>query len=125
VLNGDSFCTKLQTIAVIKKIDVYNLGRGDCTLDIGNGQPKEKNKPHDTYPVVREDDTCLYWEYTGGESLALMRECWYCKYSDFRKDISEHRTRSVFRCPANQSDEEQEKSRDKERSKSWLGDDAS
>jgi len=37
----------------------------------------------DTYPVVKEDDTCPYWEYTGGESLAPMRECWYCKYEDF------------------------------------------
>jgi len=58
----------------------------------------------DTYPVVKEDDTCPNWECTGGEILAPMRECWYCKYSDFRKDINEHRTHSVCRFPLNCSD---------------------
>lgn len=76
-------------------------------MDIGNMRTKNKGMPADTYPVVREDDTCPHWECTGGESLAPMRECWYCKYSDFRKDISEHRIRSVCRCPVNRSDEEE------------------
>jgi hypothetical protein len=78
-------------------------------LDIGNMRPKDKGMPDDPYPVVREDDTCPHWECVAGESLAPMRECWYCKYSDFRKDISEHRTRSVCRCPINRSNEEEEK----------------
>jgi len=72
-------------------------------------RPKNKDMPANTYPVVREDDTCPHWECTGGESLAPMRECWYCKYSDFRKDMSEHRTHSVCHYLMNRSDEEDEK----------------
>ena len=74
--------------------------------NIENMRPKDSGMPDDTYPVVREDDTCPHWECTGGESLAPMRECWYCKYSDFRKDTRVHRTSSVCRCPVNQSDQE-------------------
>jgi len=70
-------------------------------------RPKNKGMPDDNCPVVREDDTCPHWERTGGGTLAPMRECWYCKYSDFRKDISEHRTHSVCRCSENRSDKEE------------------
>ncbi len=73
-------------------------------MDSGNMRPKEKGMKYDTCPVVREEDTCPHWECTESESLAPMRECWYCKYSDFRKDISEHRTQSVCRCPINPGD---------------------
>ena len=62
---------------------------------------------NNTYRVVREDDTCHKWECIEGELLAYMHECWYCKYSDFRKDISKHRTLSVCRCPLNPSAEEE------------------
>jgi hypothetical protein len=75
-------------------------------LNIGNKRPENKGMQDDIYLVVREDDTCPHWECTGGESLAPMRECWYCKYSDFRKDISKHRTHSVCRCSINRSHEE-------------------
>ena len=78
-------------------------------MDSGNMRPKDKGITDDTYPVVREDDTCPHWEYAGGESLAPMRECWYCKFSDFRKNISEHRTHSVCRCPVNRNEEEKER----------------
>ncbi len=78
-------------------------------MDSGNMRPKNKDMTADTYPVVREDDTCPHWECTGGESLAPMRECWHCKYSDFRKDMSEHRTHSVCHYLMNRSDEEEEK----------------
>jgi len=74
-------------------------------LDIENMRTKDKKMTNDTYPVVRENDTCPHWEYIGGESLAPMRECWYCKYSDFRKDVNKHLTRSVCRCPLNRSSE--------------------
>ena len=72
--------------------------------DIGNTQPKGKSIPDDAYPVVRENDTCPHWEYTGDKNLSPMRECWYCKFSDFRKDLSKHLTNSVCRCQINQSD---------------------
>ncbi len=76
-------------------------------MDSRNIRQKDKVMPDDAYPLVRENDTCPHWECTAGESLAPMRECWYCKYSDFRKDISEHRTSSVCRRPIKQDDEEE------------------
>lgn len=54
-----------------------------------------------SFPVVKEDDTCPFWEPAGDASLIPMRECWYCKYSDFRKHVGEHRTQSVCRSPEN------------------------
>ncbi len=72
-------------------------------MDKGNMRPKDRDKTDDTYPVVREDDTCSHWECAASDSLAPMRECWYCKHSDFRKNISEHRTHSVCRFPLNRS----------------------
>jgi len=80
-------------------------------LDIKNMRPKDQGVPDAPYPEVREDDTCPHWECTGGETLVPMRECWYCKYSDFRKDISEHRARSVCRCPEKRSVAEKESGR--------------
>lgn len=54
-----------------------------------------------SYKKVKEDDTCQHWECVAGNVLAPMHECWYCKYSDFRKDISNHLAHSVCYCPAN------------------------
>ena len=86
--------------------------RSTCCLDIdiGNTPPEGKSIPDGAYPVVRENDTCPHWKNAGNESLSPMRECWYCKYSDFRKDLNEHRTFSVCRCPINRCNmEEKEK----------------
>jgi hypothetical protein len=85
-------------------MDPIENGRETLQLDSGNMRPKDKGMSKDSYPVVREDDTCPHWTFTGGDSLAPMRECWYCKYSDFRKDISEHRAQSVCRRPTKSSD---------------------
>lgn len=65
------------------------------TVDIGNNRLKDNGVPNNQYPVVKEDDTCLHWESAGTESLTPMRECWYCKFSDFRTDIDEHRAFST------------------------------
>ena len=54
-----------------------------------------------SFPIVKEDDTCPFWESAGDASLLPMRECWYCKFSDFRKLFGEHRTYSECRCPEN------------------------
>ena len=43
-----------------------------------------------------------------------MRECWYCKYSDFRKNISELWNRSVCRLRVKRSDEEEIERKKKE-----------
>lgn len=52
-----------------------------------------------------ENDTCPHWEAVGYTSLTPMRECWYCKFSDFRKETHEHMIYSVCRCPKNRINE--------------------
>ena len=76
-------------------------------INIENIWSKDKNIPDAAYPVVRESDTCPHWENAGNESVSPMRECWYCKYSDFRKDFNEHRNFSVCRCSINQCNREE------------------
>ena len=38
----------------------------------------------DGYPIVTGEYACPYWQ-AGTEGLCSMRECWYCKFADFRK----------------------------------------
>ena len=57
--------------------------------DISNGN----------FLVVMENDTCPHWEPAGDTNLIPMRECWYCKFSDFRNETKEHRTYSICRRP--------------------------
>ena len=65
--------------------------------------PKDnlKTNASSSFHLVKEDDSCRFWEYSGDASLLPMRECWYCKYSDFRKKHGEHKTLSVCHCPQN------------------------
>lgn len=51
------------------------------------------------FPVVMENDTCQFWESDGDGGIITMQECWYCKYSDFRKLDSERIAQSICRCP--------------------------
>ena len=51
--------------------------------------------------LVRPDDVCPLWE-EGKDCLVPMRECWFCKYSDFRKTTSVLMKQSVCRHPLNQ-----------------------
>ena len=54
----------------------------------------------DGYPLVTEGYSCSHW--TGaGVGVSPVRECWYCKYADFRKRTDLTMTQSVCRCPAN------------------------
>ena len=78
-------------------------------LQTENRQTKDKRMPESACPVVNEDDTCPHWERRGDESITPMRECWYCKHSDFRKDIIEHKTSSICHRPINQSNVEEER----------------
>lgn len=52
------------------------------------------------YPLVTEGYSCPHWVGSGG-GLSSIRECWYCKYADFRKRTDLAMTQSVCRCPAN------------------------
>ena len=38
----------------------------------------------DGYPIVTEDYSCPYFTGTS-RSMPAVRECWYCRYADFRK----------------------------------------
>lgn len=55
------------------------------------------------YPKVTEDYCCPHWAGTGG-GLASVRECWYCKYADFRKSTAVHISSSICRCQKNRVD---------------------
>lgn len=52
------------------------------------------------YPIVTEDYGCPRWVGSGG-GLSTVRECWYCKYADFRKRTDVTFSQSVCRCPGN------------------------
>ncbi|WNX84848.1 hypothetical protein RWV98_00835 [Agathobaculum sp. NTUH-O15-33] len=55
------------------------------------------------YPIVTEDYGCPHWVGSGGP-LANVRECWYCKYADFRKSTELHMRSSICRCMENRVD---------------------
>ena len=78
-------------------------------LHILSTNNKKQIKMSFSLPLVQEDDSCQFWEYGGEASLLPMRECWYCKYSDFRKQYGEHRAESLCRCPENRIKEEKTK----------------
>ena len=52
------------------------------------------------YPIVTEGYSCPRWAGSG-QGLSTIRECWYCKYADFRKRTDVTLAQSVCRCPAN------------------------
>ena len=53
-------------------------------------------------PIVREDYCCPHWA-AGGGGLSAVRECWYCRYADFRKRTDVTLSQSVCRCPFNRA----------------------
>lgn len=55
------------------------------------------------YPIVTEDYGCAHWVGAAGGRTAL-RECWYCKYADFRKSTQLHLSCSICRCMENRVD---------------------
>ena len=52
------------------------------------------------YPIVTEEYSCPHW-VGAGRGLSAVRECWYCKYADFRKRTDLTMAQSVCRCPEN------------------------
>lgn len=50
------------------------------------------------YPVVAGEYSCLCWEAGSGGTFE-MRECWYCKYADFRK-TTQMMQKIICRCPS-------------------------
>ncbi|MEG1682670.1 MAG: hypothetical protein RRY95_00980 [Oscillospiraceae bacterium] len=51
------------------------------------------------YPIVAPTDICSHWIGQSESSLCPIRECWYCRYADFRRDMDS--TYSPCRCPEN------------------------
>lgn len=52
----------------------------------------------DGFPIVTEAYVCPYWE-AGAQGICQMRECWYCKYADFRKSSRITLQQSICRNP--------------------------
>ena len=56
----------------------------------------------DGYPIITEGYCCNHWAPAKG--TGRIKECWYCKYADFRKSTELHIQTSVCRCPDNRVD---------------------
>ena len=55
--------------------------------------------------IVSEGDTCPHWERGEPAAVITMRECWFCKWSDFREDLTTHKKESFCRNPLNRKRE--------------------
>ncbi len=47
--------------------------------------------------IVREDYCCEHWEPDDG-ALVPMKECWCCKWSNFRTDMKSNEVESLSVC---------------------------
>lgn len=54
----------------------------------------------DGYPIVTEAHSCPRWA-GGRKGRPDVKECWYCKYADFRKSTELKIRKSICRCPEN------------------------
>lgn len=59
----------------------------------------------DGCPIVTAGHICPNWKRQPG-ALLSRRECWYCAWSDFRKDTADNLTRSICHCPENRRKKE-------------------
>ncbi|MEF9972156.1 MAG: hypothetical protein RR731_07585, partial [Oscillospiraceae bacterium] len=53
------------------------------------------------YPIVSHTNSCLHWAQNSPSGLCPIRECWYCKFADFRKSTSVDLSASICRHPKN------------------------
>ena len=65
----------------------------------------EKRYAPDGQPVVGEGDACPLFAPDGSPGVAVMRECWFCRWSDFRENLETHKSESICRNPANRKRE--------------------
>lgn len=54
----------------------------------------------DGQPLVTALYSCPLWE-EGPQCFSSIRECWYCRYADFRKTNNILLGQSICRCPQN------------------------
>ena len=57
----------------------------------------------DGHLIVTEDHSCPHFTGTS-RKMSGVRECWYCKYADFRKSTKVHIRSSICRCMENRVD---------------------
>lgn len=57
----------------------------------------ERKYSPDGFLIVGENDTCPYWEIHPTPALIPGKECWFCKWADFRADTAVYRHTSVCR----------------------------
>lgn len=48
---------------------------------------------------VRENGTCAHWEADGLPGMAILRECWFCRWANFRTDPDVYRHTGICRDP--------------------------
>ena len=65
----------------------------------------EKRYAPDGQPVVGEGDACPYWQPGEAPAITATRECWFCRWSDFRENLETHKSESLCRNPANKKRE--------------------
>ncbi|MEG1404887.1 MAG: hypothetical protein RSC52_05205 [Oscillospiraceae bacterium] len=53
------------------------------------------------YPIVAHTNSCGLWVGQSPGGLCPTRECWYCKYADFRKTTAITMQTSICRHPGN------------------------
>lgn len=56
-------------------------------------------------PSYTREIPAPFWERGDPAAVITMRECWFCKWSDFREDLTTHKSESFCRNPANRKRE--------------------
>lgn len=57
---------------------------------------------------VKENGVCPLWEESRLPGMAMLRECWFCKWSDFREDTEEYQHTGTCRNPKQQKNWEED-----------------
>ena len=68
----------------------------------------ERQYSPEGFLIVGECDRCPQWEPHPTSSPWLCKECWFCKWADFRADITVHRHTSVCHNEINKLPETEE-----------------
>lgn len=58
---------------------------------------------------VQENGVCPLWEKSELPGVAILHECWFCKWSDFRDDLDEYRHIGICRNPERTKNQEEER----------------
>ena len=79
----------------VASIDKYKLGCGKLPFKGDYGWYQSKTDWL-VVPLFAPD---------GSPGVAVMRECWFCRWSDFRENLETHKSESLCRNPANKKKE--------------------